>query len=71
MSGGGESAIKFCPVCARRVKTEVKTGSQKNAVVHGLEVKRRKVICTVCQNEWNTVDVIESQLDELLRTRRQ
>jgi hypothetical protein len=69
MGGGGESAIKFCPTCNRRVKTHVESGSQKNVIVHGLEAKRRKVICTVCQNEWHTVDVIESQLDDLLRRR--
>jgi len=66
---GGESAIKYCPSCGRRVKTHVETGSQENVVVHGLEAKRRNVICSICQSEWKTVDVIESQLDELVGTK--
>jgi len=65
---GGEPAIKYCPSCRARVKTHVETGSQENVVVHGLEAKRRNVICSICKSEWKTVDVIETQLDELMRT---
>lgn len=66
---GGESGIKYCPSCHTRVKALIKTGSQKNVVVHGLEAKRRNVICSICNSEWKTVEVIESQLDDLMRTR--
>ena len=70
---GGEHGRKHCPQCGRITVTSVMPNRTENAVVCGLEAKRRLIICgedeqgtNGCGQTWNTVEVIEDELTNAL-----
>lgn len=70
MVAGGQPGKKFCPTCQKILDTNVQTEKTTNTTVHGLQAKQREIKCTFCESTWVTVEVILSELNDLLSSKR-
>ncbi|MFH0926858.1 MAG: hypothetical protein V1872_14710 [bacterium] len=57
---------KYCEDCGRVVKTKVIWIGGTIELKNGLVGKLRRIKCTICGHEWETIELIRKILEEMM-----
>ncbi|MFH0926619.1 MAG: hypothetical protein V1872_13475 [bacterium] len=57
---------KYCEDCGRVVKTKVVWIGGTKVLGNGLVGKLRRIRCTICGHEWESIELVRKQLEEKL-----